>query len=73
MEDDVFLVRRQLADRVIAEGDGAPMEEAVEAFLEGRAERVARLERFMKGLASEGVTDLAQLTVALRQIRSLVG
>jgi glutamate dehydrogenase len=72
MEDDVFLVRRQLADRVIADGHGAPVEKAVESFLEGRAERVARLERFMKGLASEGVTDLAQLTVALRQIRSLV-
>jgi NAD-specific glutamate dehydrogenase len=49
------------------------VEDAVEAFLESRAERVARLKRFMKGLAGEGVTDLAQLTVALRQIRSLVG
>jgi glutamate dehydrogenase len=73
MEDDVFLVRRQLADRVIAESDGAPVEEGVERFLEGRAERVARLERFMKRLASEGMTDLAQLTVALRQIRALAG
>jgi glutamate dehydrogenase len=72
MEDDVFLVRRQIAERVIAEGAGAPVEEAVESFLERRSERVARLQRFMKGLATEGVTDLAQLTVALRQIRALV-
>jgi glutamate dehydrogenase len=73
MEDDVFLVRRQLAERVIAEGGTAPVEEAVDRFLERRAERVARLQRFMKGLATEGVTDLAQLTVALRQIRAVVG
>jgi glutamate dehydrogenase len=73
MEDDVFLVRRQLAERVIAEGGTAPVEEAVDRFLERRAERVARLRRFMKGLATEGVTDLAQLTVALRQIRAVVG
>ena len=73
MEDDVFLVRRQLAERVIAEGAGVPVEEAVEGFIERRAERVARLQRFMKGLATESVSDLAQLTVALRQVRALVG
>jgi glutamate dehydrogenase len=73
MEDDLFLVRRQLAERVIAESAGTSVEEAVDAFVQRRAERVARLQRFMKGLATEGVTDLAQLTVALRQIRALVG
>jgi glutamate dehydrogenase len=74
MEDDVYLVRRQIADRVLAESeDGTPADEAVEAFLERRAEPLARLQRFMRTLAKEGVTDLAQLTVALRQIRALVG
>jgi glutamate dehydrogenase len=71
MEDDVFLVRRQIAERVIAEGAGVSVDDAVDGFLDRRSERVARLERFMKGLATEGVTDLAQLTVALRQIRAL--
>jgi glutamate dehydrogenase len=73
MEDDIFLVRRQLAERVIEEAGGAPIDEAVEAFLEQRAEPYARLQRFMRSLAMEGVNDLAQLTVALRQIRALVG
>jgi glutamate dehydrogenase len=75
MEDDVYLVRRQIAERVLAGDDGAsvPADAAVEAFLERRAESNARLQRFMRTLAMEGVTDLAQLTVALRQIRSLVG
>jgi hypothetical protein len=31
------------------------------------------LHRFMRSLAMEGVTDLSQLTVALRQLRTLVG
>ena len=31
-----------------------------------------RVQRFMRRLAMEGVTDLSQLTVALRQLRSLV-
>jgi glutamate dehydrogenase len=73
MEDDLFLVRRQLAERVIEEGGGASPDEAVERFLIRRAEPFARLQRFMRGLAMEGVGDLAQLTVALRQIRALVG
>ena len=73
MEDDVFLVRRQLAERLIDEAAGLPVEEAVEAFLERRAERVARLERFMRTLKTESGPDLAQLTVGLRQIRSLIG
>jgi NAD-specific glutamate dehydrogenase len=45
----------------------------VEKFLESRAEPLGRLQRFMRGLAVDGMSDLAQLTVALRQIRALVG
>jgi hypothetical protein len=30
------------------------------------------VQRFMRSLVMEGVTDLSQLTVALRQLRSLV-
>jgi glutamate dehydrogenase len=73
MEDDIFLVRRQLVERAIAESDGGPMADAIEAFLQRREEAFARLQRFMRGLAMEGVNDLAQLTVALRQVRALVG
>jgi glutamate dehydrogenase len=73
MEDDIFLVRRQLVERAIAESEGEPVDEAIEAFLQRREEAFARLQRFMRGLAMEGVSDLAQLTVALRQVRALVG
>ena len=73
MEDDLFNLRRQLAEVALAECGPLPIDEAVEKFLESRAEPYGRLQRFMRGLAVDGVTDLAQLTVALRQIRALVG
>ena len=74
MEDDLFTVRRQMMESVLSESAlGQAMDEAVESFLLERAEAFGRLQRFMRGLASEGLTDLSQLTVALRQIRALIG
>ena len=72
-EDELFAIRRQLCEDVIAGAGGMPIDEAVEAFLTRRAEAVERVQRFMRSLAMEGVSDLSQLTVALRQLRSLSG
>ena len=72
-EDELFAIRRQLCEDVIAGAGGMPIDEAVEAFLARRAEAVERVQRFMRSLAMEGVSDLSQLTVALRQLRSLSG
>jgi glutamate dehydrogenase len=72
LEDDLFAVRRQLCERVLESAGGAPIDEAVEAFIESRGDPVARLERFVNGLAMEGVNDLSQLTVAVRQVRSVL-
>ncbi|MEP7060168.1 MAG: NAD-glutamate dehydrogenase, partial [Actinomycetota bacterium] len=71
-EDELFAVRRLLTEKVLEEAGGVPIDQAVIAFLAAREESVARLNRFMKSLATEGVSDLSQVTVALRQIRSLV-
>jgi glutamate dehydrogenase len=71
VEDDLLLVRGQMAERVLSESPGAPVEDAVAAFLEARAEAFSRLARFMRALAVEEVSDLAAVTVAVRQIRSL--
>jgi glutamate dehydrogenase len=73
MEDDLFLVRRQLVEKVIAEAPGTAVDEAVEAFFTRRAEVDERLQRFITNLSVEGVNDLAQFTVALRQVRTLLG
>ena len=73
MEDDLFLVRRQLVEKVIAEVPDLIVDEAVAAFFTRRAEAEDRLQRFIRNLSVEGVTDLAQFTVALRQVRTLLG
>jgi glutamate dehydrogenase len=73
MEDDLFLVRRQLVERVIAERLDVTVDEVIAGFFAQRTEAEERLQRFMKNLSVEGVTDLAQFTVALRQIRALAG
>ena len=71
MEDDLYTVRREIVENVLEHAGGRPIDEAVVAYLEDRAAPYGRLQRFMRSLAMEGVTDIAQLTVALRQIRSL--
>ena len=73
MEDDLFTLRRTLAEAVLDECGALPIDEGVDKFIESRAETFARLQRFMRSLAVDGMGDLAQLTVALRQIRSLIG
>ena len=72
MEDDLFTIRRQIIETILEHAGGRPIDEAVDAFLEDRAAPYGRLQRFMRSLAMEGVTDLSQLTVALRQLRALV-
>ena len=71
MEDDLFSLRRSLCERALELAGGAPIDEAIDGFLASREEAVARLQRFLRSLGIEGVTDLSQLTVALRQIRAL--
>jgi NAD-specific glutamate dehydrogenase len=73
MEDDLFGLRRTLCERALETAGGAPIDEAIEGFLASRAEAVDRLQRFLRTLGLEGVTDLSQLTVALRQIRAVAG
>ncbi len=72
VEDDLLAVRRELTEKALELAGDRPIDEAVEGFLATRAERVARVQRFIRALAVEGVSDLAQLTVALRQLRSLL-
>ncbi len=54
MEDDLFLVRRQLVEKMIAEAPDKTVDEAVEAFFQRRAEAEDRLQRFIRNLSVEG-------------------
>ncbi len=73
MEDDLFAMRRRLCERVLEAAGGAPVDEAIEHYFAERAQAYDRVKRFLRGLRVEGVSDLSQLTVALRQIRTLAG
>jgi glutamate dehydrogenase len=70
--DDLLLVRREAVQKALAAQPGEDAEQALEAFLGSRPEAVARLERLAEQLRAEGVDDLAVITVAVRQVRSVV-
>jgi glutamate dehydrogenase len=72
VREDTLQVRRELAGCVLAEAADGSAEDAVEAFLADRAERVRRFHGFLHALAREGDPDLPGLTLAVRQLRSIV-
>jgi len=69
--DDLVLLRRQLVERIFAEAGGSGSQEALQSYLVARTHELGRLTRFMRSLAADGVTDVASLVVAIRQIRNL--
>ena len=73
VEDDLLSARRKLAEQALAHAEGITVDEAVERFLASNEEVRDRLGRFMRGLALEEVSDLAAVTVAVRQVRALAG
>jgi NAD-specific glutamate dehydrogenase len=61
-----------VVEHVLAQGGGQlPVEDAMASYLEERSEVMTRLGRFMRGIALEEASDLAAMTVAVRQVRSL--
>jgi glutamate dehydrogenase len=70
LDDDLRVLRREVTERLLLAAPGEPVEQAVEHFLSGRASAVARLERLVDGIRSEGMTDLAPSIVAVRQARA---
>jgi glutamate dehydrogenase len=73
VEEDLLAARRRLAEHALAHLDGRSVDEAVDTFVAEHQDAVERLVRFMRGLALEEISDLAAVTVALRQIRALAG
>jgi glutamate dehydrogenase len=71
MEDDLFSLRRRLCERVLETAGGAPIDEAIDRYFAEHEQATERVRRFLSGLKLEGVGDLSQVTVAVRQIRSL--
>jgi glutamate dehydrogenase len=73
VSDDLVLLRRQLAEQILEEAPEADPAYALDTYLVGRTREIGRLTRFMRGLAVDGVDDVASVVVAIRRIRTLVG
>jgi glutamate dehydrogenase len=67
VREDANQVRRELAGALLSDAGGD-----LDRFLDERAERVARLTAFLRSLAREGDPDLPGLTLAVRQLRTIV-
>ena len=72
VREDAAQVRRELAGSVLAETSGESAALAVGAFLAERGDALRRLTAFLRSLSREGEPDLAGLTLAVRQLRTLV-
>ena len=71
VEDDLLLLRRQLAERILAGADATVPQAALDHYLVEHTHELGRLTRFMRSLAVDGVDDVGSVIVAIRQIRSL--
>ena len=72
VREDAFKARRRLAEATLTASPGADPVVAVEHFLHDHHDDAGRLEAFLRALAREGEPDLAGLTLAVRQLDSLV-
>ncbi|HEX3580591.1 MAG TPA: hypothetical protein VH087_02435, partial [Thermoanaerobaculia bacterium] len=61
-----------LASRVIADSNGSRDGAAVDLWLAQRGRVVERIDQMLSDLKTAPVVDLAMLTVASRQLRTLV-
>jgi glutamate dehydrogenase len=73
LREDASEARRALATRALAEAPGTEPVVAVERFLHEHAGPARRLDALMRSLTREPDPDLAGLTLAVRQLRALVG
>ncbi len=71
VEDDLLAVRRDVAERVLLAAPGMDVDEAVGLYLATKTETYERLNRLIATVQGEP-PSLALLTVALRQVRSVV-
>jgi glutamate dehydrogenase len=72
IREDALKARRALAAETLSLSPGAEPVVAVEGFLHEHRGDARRLEVFLRVLAREGEPDLAGLTLAVRQLDSLV-
>jgi NAD-specific glutamate dehydrogenase len=71
VEDDIFAVRRLLAEKVLAEAEHLTVDEAVEQFLARRVDSVVWVAELVRSLDMGAIGDAAPLLVVVRQLQNL--
>jgi glutamate dehydrogenase len=71
VRDDTWAAWSKLVRRALEESQGAPVEDAAEAFVERRAVQVRRLAAVTRSLSVDGSSDLPALMLAVRHLRNL--
>ncbi|MEP7053859.1 MAG: NAD-glutamate dehydrogenase [Actinomycetota bacterium] len=72
LRDDMNSVHASLVTDVLRTGAGAPAAEAVESWRAERAAALERVARVFSEIKAGGVADLATLSVAAREVRTLL-
>ena len=72
IEEELLMVRRRAVERAFAEAAERTGVDAVDAFCSSRSSHLARLVRFMRQIDTTGDVDMAQLMVAIRQVRAAI-
>ena len=74
IEQELMRLRRAIVERILAAdvGDG-DIDAAFAAFAESTEVEQARLSRLISAIRKDGVSDVATVVVAIRQIETLVG
>src|SRR5690348_13541777 len=72
MLDDLRLLRRQIASRVIAQAGDATIDDAVDAYLAARADPYARLAGLMAADDDGAPDDTSLIMIMVHQIRQVV-
>jgi glutamate dehydrogenase len=72
LREDVAAEHRAVADAVMnASGPGTDAENAYDAWASGQPAAIDRTHAILEDIATQGVFDLATLSVALRELRAL--
>jgi glutamate dehydrogenase len=73
LRDDVYGEQAALTAEVLGSGaDGVPPGERVQGWLERNEEAVERCFQMLADIRTAGAPDLARLSVAVREIRTLI-
>jgi len=72
LERELMTLRRSIVERILAVSSDADTRSAFAAFASDSEGEIARLNRLMKALRRDGVSDSAAVAVALRQLSQLV-